>query len=150
MDNIAQKFGFDFFTTSYASKGVQMYHLKFLKENGYPLDTPSDAEYWVGVQKDGRVYCVFGLRNLPKAIEVTDFYIYNSGLKEHENRWGKLAGYAAIQKIKRDSDILQIPIVTATPAKNTHMIEAYKKIFGVEEPVLHVYRYEPKKIEEAA
>lgn len=136
----AQKYGFRFAPAPPDSPVVRAYVAKHLMDNGYPLDVTPAATRWAAViRSDGeveRVYGVFGWRAHPRSIEVTDFYLY-------PDRWGVLAGYAAIERIKADADRECVELLTATPAGNKQMIAAYKRIFGVPEPALVVYRYVP-------
>lgn len=143
---IAEKHGFKFVPAPPDSPVVRAYVIKHLLDAGYPIDIAPAAEKWIAIVRDDngteRVYGVFGWRVTPNAVEVTDFYIY-------PNRWGVLAGYAGMERIKLDADRTGTDIITATPTSNTQMVDAYKKIFGVEQPVLVVYKYTPKKSDAA-
>jgi hypothetical protein len=109
-------------------------------DNQYPLSIKPSAQLWAGcvkvINNEARILGVFGWRKHEQTVEITDFYI-------HQSRWGYIAAYAMMEKIKMEADKGQYPLVTATPFKNEHMIAAYKKHFGVSEPTLMVYRYVP-------
>lgn len=130
--SLAAKHGFRFQDVPNGSVVVAIFREKFLRENGYPPDTPCYANSWTAVTKgDGKeqgVYCIFGWRVvIPRAIEITDFYLY-------PGRLGKLAGEAALERMKLDSDRTGWDVVTGTPPTNAPMIIAYKKRFGIPTP----------------
>lgn len=137
--------GFKFIEAPADSPVVAAYFLKNLVDNGLPLDTHSSAEHWIAMVKPDaegtdRVYGVFGWRQVEKVVEISDYYL-------HESRFGVLAGYAAMEYIKRASDETGTSIVTVTPITNSSVSQAYKKFFGVTMPTALVYRYDPPKIQ---
>ncbi len=138
---ITEKYGFTFLPLPSESPVVRAYVLKHFMDYGYPLSTKPSAQFWAGAVKhnlrgEDRICGVFGWRKHEETVEITDFYIYPS-------RWGYLAAYAMMERIKAEADKTGKPVVTATPKGNTRMIEAYKKFFGASDPVLLVYRYQP-------
>lgn len=144
--SLATRYDFEFTTVPAESAVVGAFVLKHYVEHNIPLDTVPSAEHWKLVSKkfdEGyRALAIFGWRFIAggSTVEVTDFYIY-------PDRWGVLASYAAMERIKADADKSKLPVVTATPPGNTRMIEAYKRFFGVQEPVLLVYKYFPPPID---
>ncbi len=152
---LAQKHGFTFQNVAPNSVVVAIFREKWLVEHGYPQDTPCFASQWTAVLKGEGVYCVFGWRVvIPRAIEITDFYLY-------PGRLGKLAGEAALERIKNDADRTGWDVVTGTPPTNDPMLRAYKKRFGIAVPkgecptcygsdvVIHRYKPTAQRAEEA-
>jgi hypothetical protein len=139
---ITEKYGFTFLPLPGDSPIVRAYVLKHFMDFGYPLSTKPSAQFWAGCIKpslrgEDRCCGVFGWRKHEETVEITDFYVFAS-------RWGYLAAYAMMERIKAEADKSGKPVVTATPASNTKMIDAYKKFFGATDPVLVVYRYQPQ------
>lgn len=139
-------YGFRFVEAPAHSEAVRAYFLKNLVDNGYPLSTEPSAEHWIAMvkaDKEGteRVYGVFGWRMAAKGVvEISDYYL-------HESRFGVLAGYAAMEYIKKASDETGTSVMTVTPVQNSAVSQAYKKFFGVTMPTAVVYRYDPPKVE---
>lgn len=134
---LAQKHGFTFQNVVKDSVVVAIFREKWLVEHGYPPNLVNLADNWVAVMHGVGVYCLFGWRSVtPRAIEITDFYVY-------PGRRGKLAAEAALERIKNDADRTGFPVTTGVASWNTTMEEAFKKRFGVSEPDVKIYRYNP-------
>lgn len=141
MGTFAVKHGFEFVPVGTENPVVQAFFKIHLKEHGYPLDISPAGTAWMAVVRKGGVYCVYGWHTLPDgSVNISDLYSYPS-------RWGTLAVYAALERIKEDADRFGVTLVTPTPLKNEAMMRAYRRIFGVQEPYLVVYRYAPKAVE---
>lgn len=131
------KHGFSFAATCANDPVVQAFLKAHIVEHGYPADTEPTSHYWVRIVKGDHAYGVFGWKRIPIGVEIPDFYLENS-------RFGVLAGYAALEKIKDEADARGYAVVTATPYKNERMMSAYQRVFAVNEPRLLVWIYDPK------
>jgi hypothetical protein len=137
---VTQKYGFRFAPATWQSPVVQDFFYDHLHRYGYPMDITPAATAWAGTIRGDRVYGVFGWHLLPGGqLNVSDFYTA-------PGRWGALAAYAALERIKADAERTNMRLVTPTPARNVPMIRAYKRVFGLPAealPDLHIYFWSP-------
>jgi hypothetical protein len=135
---LAEKHGFTFASVPADNPIVGIFQRAHLEAHGLPDDARSMADHWVAVCKPPGVYALFGWRLLDDAggvrVDVSDFYCA-------PGRLGTLAAYAALERIRTLSDQRGVPVLTATPAWNTRMIAAIRRMFGVSEPshVVHIH-----------
>ena len=140
--SITQKYGFTFRRVSGDEPVVRAFVKAHLVKHNFPLDLQPVATSWIAVIRKEGIYCVFGWRPCPgvdHTVIITDLYAYPT-------RWGTLASYAALEKIREDADRSGMSAVTLTPADNERMIDAYKRILHLEKPDLVVYRYIPQNV----
>jgi hypothetical protein len=133
---VADKYGFTFHSLPRSSSIVERFLAEHLRSHNYPADLQPSSESWMGVSFGPTFYCVFGWRRLPRAIDIPDFYT-------SPGRWGIMAGYAAMERIKADADEQRLCVVTVTPYRNTRMVDAYKHVFDVKDPSHVVFMYDP-------
>ena len=85
-----------------------------LRENGYPLGIVPASNRWFAVVHGEGVYAVFGFLVIPPStVYVDDFYVT-------PNRLGKLAAYAALEKLREDADKNGMNLVTLTPTARSY------------------------------
>ncbi len=133
---IREKYDFRFYAVAGEHPVVRAFVAAHFRAHGYSAEAQPSSHDWVAVERHGGIYTVFGWRREGTAIVIDDFYAYPS-------RWGTLACYAALEYIKAQADRAGVCVVTATPRENTRMIRAYKRVLGLTEPALLVYRYTP-------
>lgn len=106
----------------------------------YPPDVVPSSVLWVAICRDEKIWGVVGIKPLgDKSIEVPDFYL-------HRSRWGILGGYAALEALKDYSTATGTEVITVTPVWNTPQMKAQEKVFGVQGPSHHVYRFRPQEV----
>lgn len=141
---VTEKYGFKFVQTAWDAPAVQAFFYAHLHKYGYPLTTLPAATKWCGVTHNNGVYCIFGWHPMPNGVvNISDFY--TSG-----GRWGALACYAGLERIKSDATRTGTTVITPTPAQNTPMIRAYRRVFEMPKdglPALHVYMWKPLPVE---
>lgn len=141
---ITEQYGFTFKRVSGDEPVVRAFVRAHLEANGFPSDLQPAATSWIAVIRGDGIYCVFGwcpCPGVPNTIIITDLYAYPT-------RWGTLASYAALERMKQDCDRAGLSAVTVTPHKNDRMIKAYKRILGLTEPSHDVYTYTPPAAEQ--
>lgn len=135
--SIKEKYGFEIAPAQAESAAVQYYIKDHLEHFNYPPGIIPSSVMWIAIIRQEQIWGVFGIKPLSeKAVEIPDFYL-------HRSKWGRLAGYAALEIIRDLSIELKIEVITATPVWNKPQQRAQERIFGVSGPTHLIYKYRP-------